>query len=361
MTVLRWIFGLRSCTGQSMIKIKNIYYMLAYAFQILREDSYSDLASEEFEHIGDLFAAILAKGIANQIKRGMGKEYLSRVDVLVLPVGKIDISSSVKHQTMRRKQLVCHIDEYSENAYVNQILKATTLLLMRSLDVEIKQKKVLKRIMYYFCNVAEIDPRFIEWGKIKYHRNNATYKMLINICHLVIDGMLISQQNGTNRLSQFIDDQRMHQLYERFVLEYYRKNYARYIISASHIDWNVDDGFVDFLPQMKSDITISDGRKTLIIDTKYYTHTMQTNSQFDSVSLHSGNMYQIFTYVKNRDKDNTGNVSGLLLYAKTDEEVTPDSDYIIGGNRIGVTTLNLDVDFLHIEVKLNLIINKYFC
>ena len=46
--------------------------------------------------------------------------------------------------------------------------------------------------------------------------------------------------------------------------------------------------------------------------------------QFDKKTYHSGNMYQIFTYVKNKAyEDNTKEVSGMLLYAKTDEEISP--------------------------------------
>ena len=68
---------------------------------------------------------------------------------------------------------------------------------------------------------------------------------------------------------------------------------------------------------MKTDITLEYQGNILIIDTKYYSHTMQTNSLFNSKTIHSGNLYQIFTYVKNKDIENSGKVSGVLLYAKT--------------------------------------------
>jgi 5-methylcytosine-specific restriction enzyme subunit McrC len=55
--------------------------MLAYAFQVLNEDCYKKVALEDFENAENLLAAILAKGIANQIKRGLGREYISRVAV----------------------------------------------------------------------------------------------------------------------------------------------------------------------------------------------------------------------------------------------------------------------------------------
>ena len=113
-----------------MIRIKNIYYMLSYAFSVLKENGYKDVATEEFDNVADLLAAILAKGVAHQIKRGLGKVYVIKSEQISCPTGKIDIASSIKKRTMLNRQLLCEFDEYTENAYINQILKATSLLLM---------------------------------------------------------------------------------------------------------------------------------------------------------------------------------------------------------------------------------------
>ena len=71
--------------------------------------------------------------------------------------------------------------------------------------------------------------------------------------------------------------------------------------TASQIPWALDDGVGIYLPVMQSDITLTQGNRVLIIDAKYYTRTMQT--QYDVHTLHSANLYQIFTYVKNRDTE----------------------------------------------------------
>lgn len=341
-----------------MIKIQNIYYMLAYAFQVLNEDSYSKIALEDFEHAEDLLSAILAKGITNQIKRGLGREYIPHVDILRRPHGKINISASFKEKGFLRKQLVCEFDEFAENVYINQILKTTAMLLVQSDSVVPKQKKALKRILLYFNSVDTLDPHTIHWSNIKYHRNNATYKMLINICYLVIEALLPTMQNGSVQFSQF-KDEKLHRLFEKFVLEYYRKHHPQYKASPSQINWDVDDGIITLLPIMKTDITLEYQGNILIIDTKYYSHTMQTNSLFNSKTIHSGNLYQIFTYVKNKDIENSGKVSGVLLYAKTDEAITPDNDYLMSGNRIRIKTLNLDKDFSEIKIQLDALINDW--
>jgi hypothetical protein len=98
-----------------------------------------------------------------------------------------------------------------------------------------------------------------------------------------------------------------------------------------------------------------------IIDAKYYTHTMQT--QYDAHTLHSANLYQIFTYVKNRDMEFGGQpheVSGMLLYAKTDEMIQPDNIYQMSGNQISVKTLDLNQEFSEIAKQLNAIVSKHF-
>lgn len=44
-------------------------------------------------------------------------------------------------------------------------------------------------------------------------------------------------------------------------------------------------------------------------------------------------------------KDRSHKVAGMLLYAKTEDEIQPDSDYIMSGNSISIKTLDLNQDF----------------
>jgi len=332
--------------------------MLAYAFHVLNEEGYKQVATEDFEYTSDLFAAILAKGISSQIKRGLCKDYISKTEAINSPVGKINVSASIVQNSMLNNKLICDFDEFMENNYMNKILKTTAMLLIRCQEVSTKQKKALRKVMFYFSNVDEINPRRIQWMGIRYHRNNATYKMLLNICYLVIEGMLMTEKDGYQKLARYVDDQHMHRLYEKFVLAYYRRHYPQFNASSTIINWDIDCGEIEYLPVMKSDITLQYQGKTLIIDTKYYGKTMQINNLFNSRTIHSQNLYQIYTYVKNMDFARSGNVSGLLLYAKTDEDIVPDNDYIIGGNQISVKTLDLNSDFYNICKQLNELVEK---
>ena len=339
-----------------MIRIKNIYYMLSYAFQVLNEQGYKQIKTEEFENTAELCAAILIKGVSSQIKRGLGKEYILQTEPLSTVRGKIDISSSIKDQTIIKKQLVCSYDEFSVNSYMNRIIRTTMELLLRS-NISKPRKKELRKLLVFFGEVKPLEINSIDW-RIQYNRNNQTYQMLISICFLIVKGLLQTTSDGTTKLMDFLDEQRMCRLYEKFILEYYKKEFPKLKVTASQIPWDLDDDESDMLPVMQSDIMLSDKKKTLIIDAKYYSRTMQV--QYDVHTLHSGNLYQVYTYVKNLDKDRTGNVSGMLLYAKTDEVMLPHNSYKMGGNKISVDTLNLDCEFDEIRQKLNVIAKQHF-
>lgn len=342
-----------------MIPVQNIYYMLAYAFQVLNENGYKDIATEQFDNVGELCAAILAKGVSIQLKRGLGKEYIPQTEALSSLRGKIDIAESVKTQSMLRKQLVCAYDEFTVNSYMNRIIKSTVELLIRS-KIRPVQKKELRKLLVFFGDVESLDVREINW-KLQYNRNNQSYRMLINVCYLVVKGLLQSNSAGATKLMNFLDEQRMCRLYEKFILEYYRKEHPEIKANASQIPWQLDDDFGAMLPVMQSDIMLSKGSTMLIIDAKYYSRT--TQSQYGVNSLHSGNLYQIFTYVKNKDAeygDEPHTVSGMLLYAQTDEVVQPNHVYQMSGNQISVRTLNLNLPFEEIKAQLDGIVETHF-
>lgn len=333
------------------ILVKNIYYMLTYAFQVLKQSNYDEISSEPFDNIHDLFAAILSKGIAQQLKQGLYREYVYRREDLAVMHGRIEVSGTIKNYSQSKRALSCEYDELSENNVYNQILKTTMLLLLKVDSVGEELKTSLKKEILFFGGIDEIDPFLIRWDMLRFSKNNQNYRMLISICQFVIEGLLLTTESGEIKLAQFLDEQRMCRLYEKFILEFYRKEIPELDkVNASMIEWQVDGGDSTLLPSMHSDIMLQKGAKTLIIDAKYYSHATQV--QFGKHTLHSQNVYQIFSYVMNQDVGNTKNVAGLLLYAKTEDEINPEDEVIVMGHRIGAKSLDLNCDFSKIKKQL---------
>lgn len=148
-------------------------------------------------------------------------------------------------------------------------------------------------------------------------------------------------------------DAHMCRLFEKFVLEYYRKHHPEFKASAKQIAWNiVAEETNASLPILQTDVYLTFGDRTLIIDTKYYSKTLQVH--YDKHTIHSHNQNQILTYVLNHDRERTGKTDGMLLYAKTQEEFQPDGQMKwYNGNMIYYRNLDLNQNFEAIKNQLD--------
>ena len=345
-------------TEDKGILIRNVYYMLAYAFQELRQTNYAEIEGETFDDIYDLFAEIIARGISYQLKQGLHREYVARKESMLTVKGRIDINGTIANRMNHNQQIACDYDELSENNIFNQILVTTVTLLIRHSDVKKEKKSKLKQLMLFFQNVQPIDVHTIRWDTLRFDRNNQTYRMLLYLCYFIIKEWLLTTDEGKYKIHEFSDDH-MCRLFEKFILAYYKKHHPELKPCAARIDWNIDkeQSTTNILPIMQTDILLTIGERTLIIDAKYYTHSMQ--KQYDKTTIHSNNLYQIHTYVTECDEEHKGNVDGMLLYAKTQEEIVPDGHLKRkDGNYIYFRTLDLNQEFAGICEKLENLIEK---
>lgn len=134
------------------------------------------------------------------------------------------------------------------------IIKTTITLLIKQCNVKIENKSVLKKDLLFFDSVDYIEPSASKWDRIRYQRNNQSYRMLLNICRLVIDGLLLSTEQGMIKMATFLDDQRMSHLYEKFIIEYFRYHHPELRANPDQVQWNLDDDNDTWLPNMISDV-----------------------------------------------------------------------------------------------------------
>lgn len=353
------------------IPIENIYYMLSYYFKFdaLNNKIKNVNNTQKFETIADLTSQILIRGVNILSKRGFAKEYILYSEALSTLKGKIDISDSIKTMSFNKKRLICLYDNFSINFYLNRIIKTAICELLK-FDIPKERKKELRKILHFFNEVETIEIHKINWN-IQYNRNNQIYRILISVCHLFIKGLLISDlpKNKKNLFLNTANEKYMSTLYEKFILNYYASKFKDEIKStASQIDWaiefnNNNDNDIknnrEMLPKMQTDIMLTcidktkNKNKILIIDAKYYSKPLK--KQFDKDKIDSNNLYQIFSYVKNKSLENTDyEVSGMLLYAKNNKNnIDINESYNMSGNKIIVRSLDLTCNFNDIAKQLN--------
>lgn len=347
--------------NEPAILIRNIFYMLCYAFCVLRQTNFADILAEDFLHVEDMLAAILSRGIAAQLKQGLYKTYTEETEQVRILRGKLHPYETRCLRARKMQAAVCSYDELSEDNRLNQILKASAKKLIACPEVSEKYRKALRSEMMYFQTISDIDLALVQWDRLQYHRNSRNYEMLMNICRFAWQSLLPSESEGPVKFSMFAEDS-MPRLYEKFILEYYRRHFPMLGADSSSIYWDLPEdaapSALSQLPGMHSDVMLRYGKKTLIIDAKYYRHSL---TEFRGRKMmHSANLYQIYAYVKNEDKQHTGNVSGMLLYVKTTEEAVPSLSVSIGGNQISARTLDLNRSFQEIALSLDAIARETF-
>lgn len=340
-------------TEDKGILIHNIYYMLAYAFQELRQNNYAEILGEKFDDIYDLFAEILARGIAYQLKQGLYREYVARNESMQTVRGKISINGTIANRMRNNNQIACDFDELSEDNVYNQILVTTAMILIRHSDVKKDKKDKLKQLMLFFQNVQPIDVHTVRWNALRFDRNNRNYRMLVYICYFIANEWLMTTEDGKYKMREF-SDEHMNRLFEKFVLAYYKKHHPMTKAKAAQIGWNVVEEATDMsvLPIMKTDILLSCGERTLIIDTKYYTNIMR--EYYGKEKLREAHLNQINTYVTQYDRNHHYNVDGMLLYAKTNEDIGDDKQIVLqDGYTLFIRILDLNIDFESIKKRLD--------
>lgn len=336
--------------AEDTVVIRNIYYMMAYAFRALSLVEYRKLALESFEHLDDLLAAILVIGVSSQRRRGFEREYQEQSETLVGLRGRIDMGATARLKMAGKNQTHCFFDEFTEDTYKNRILKRCAEVLLHSKQVSKTRKNDLKRSLLVLRDITSIDENRIAWDRLAYHRNNATYRLLMNVCYMVLHNRLLTNEDGAVVLADFNNAQQLSALYESFILEYYRVHHPELHPKAKIISNGISARHPMFLPQLRTDITLEAGKKTLIIDAKCYGQIL--GQHFDREILSPTNRNQILSYVIHEAYGNEKQVEGMLLYALTEHDRALHETWQEVGYTFHCFTLDLGHDFEAIAQQL---------
>lgn len=340
------------------IPIQNIYYILCYAWDRIDEKDAVSISKEEFGSIPDLLAKVLVNGISRILKRGLDKGYLEVSDEVSGVKGKLDFSSSIKRNLFARQKAVCTFDELSPDNVNNQILLSSIKILIGIKVLAPGLKLQLRGLIPNFANVSvrKITPLLFKEAKI--YRNNRHYDFPLKVCQLIIENSIPAETAGTYKFHDFQkNDGKMSKIFEQFVLNFYRREQKVFKVTAGHISWQLNSEFevdMGYIPNMRTDITLKNSIRKIIIDTKYYNKTL--TSFYGKESLHASNLYQIASYLINQKNEDpiTESVTGILLYPQTQQAL--DLRYTYFNHIVKVKTVDLYQDWQLIHNRLQEII-----
>ena len=299
------------------IPIENIYYMLCYAWDRLKEKDKVEVEGLKCKNIYDLLSRVLYKGLSYLIKKGFYREYKLIYEETSSLRGKVNFNDSIKKNSFMNAKAYCEFDEFCHDIIHSQIIKATVFNLLRCKEIDKVNKDNLHRIYTYFNDVSNIRLNNKVFSMASVHRNNSFYGFLFDICKLIYDNMIVDEKSGKISFIDFEkDEKQMAYLFENFVRNFYKKELPEFKVYREDIRWNAvgDIEAIGYLPKMQTDITLEGKDRKIIIDTKYYKHAIKSNMGREK--LNSNNLYQLFSYLKNIEHKGGKNADarGVLLY-----------------------------------------------
>lgn len=336
------------------ILVKNVYHLMSYAFNAVDVREYRTLEAEDFSGMDDLLAAILLLGIESQRRRGLERDYQPVRERGWRIKGRIDMGGTMRLQMSGRAEVAYVYDEYTEDTLCNRILKTSALILSGSGEVSSSRRRRLHGALAYLQGVSPIaDPARIPWNTLRYHRNNRSYQMLMGVCHLVIQHQLMGEREGERHLAVFDDRQAFSALFERFLLNYYRRHFPE-LDPKGQSEMKPGPDAPSFLPAMYEDVVLTHGDRTLIIDAKCYGRIL--SMRFDQPRLSAEHVRQIFYYAIHTGSPE--NTSALLVYAGTEESHVAET-WRDQGYEMGCITLDLNREFTEIRGQLDTIPKRF--
>jgi 5-methylcytosine-specific restriction enzyme subunit McrC len=337
-----------------MIPIKNLFFILCYAWGRLDEGELVNASLDEVSTPQDLLARILINGSNRVLKDGLDRGYLEFAEESSSLRGKINFSTSISRLLFEQAKAATFVDELSHNILHNQILKTTLLSLSNSELVDSKLRSELARLVRKFNDVDLIRLTAPVFKRVQIHQNNSFYAFLTNVCELVyLQGTPNSEQGGIKIRDFSRDEVKMRMVFQDFVFNFYKLNQKEYSVSSPKLTWGAvgDEETLKLLPNMYTDVSLSSPTRRIILDTKYYAEAFQSN--WGKQSFHSSHLYQLNTYLDaaQRTSNDDRRLDGILLYPATHDEFT--FKFELRDHSITVAALDMRQDASRISSRLS--------
>ena len=323
------------------IPIQNVYYLLCYAWNKMREKDIVNVDTSDYDQLPDLLAKVLLTGCNRLFKQGFDRNYIESTELYSGIKGKLDFNNSIKVQAFLFGKSICCFDEFSHDILPNRLLKGTLMVLYKMKEIDKELKHQIRNAIDHFYGVTDMVPSSRDFHRVHIHRNNSFYDFLLKICLTIVEHISLDEKTGKYKFRDLLRDQgTMQSLFEKFVFNFYSIRQANFKVKREIISWKaepINKSRVEYMPAMQTDISLIAKDRKIVMDTKYYQEALTMN-QYSNLKFHSANLYQLYSYLKNLEHNIESkiniNASGILLYPTTTIEL--DETFLIDNHFINV-------------------------
>lgn len=291
------------------------------------------------------------------IKRDLNKSYRNVQESTTQIKGKILFNQSMHQIANHKASLICEVEEFDENNLHNQLLKTTLVNLMGKGQLPQHYKINIRSLLYRLSKVKPIKIQRKHFFSVQLNRNNLYYRTMLLLARFIFELQNISEEDGEINLFEILNDEKkMQNIFEKFILNFYKYEQKDFQSSVEKLKWNLGVGNQNLVPEMKTDISLfsKEKKQKIIIEAKYYSKAL--NEYFDVQKIRSGHLYQLYAYLSH--SHDTIITRGIIVYPTNGTKI--DETYTLPirvGNQVYVTTvriftINLNQDWGEIECQM---------
>jgi 5-methylcytosine-specific restriction enzyme subunit McrC len=222
-----------------LIPIENVYYLFCYAWNRFEEARSIPLGGAASPDLPNLLARVLLTGTGALLRRGLDRAYALHEEEIATVRGRIALGSTLRLFAQNKRRLHCEFDELSHDVTHNRILKASLKRLSQAPTLAPELAQSLRALASRFSGVSEINLERSSFSRVRLHRNNAYYDLLLKVAELAFD-CLLPDPAGSGFLFQDVlrDEIKMARVFEEFVRNFYRTAQQTFSVEPLTIQWH---------------------------------------------------------------------------------------------------------------------------
>lgn len=333
------------------IPIRNIYYLLLYAWDHLEERDDAHVRDLQSTEVAELFGRVLHGAITRIFRKGLDRNYLPTTDTLAGVRGSIEISATLTRDLLRRGQTVCTFDELTADTLPNRIVKAAAERVLAARQLDHVVADLMRECVRLLRPVRSVPLTSRLCRHAQLHQNNRAYRLPLAVAELLAANSLVDEHTGAVVFRDFARaDGPMARLFQAFVKNFLKREQNAFVVRSPALGWTDLVGApaaTALVPGMFTDVCLESPGQTTVIETKYYRDPFA--GHYGVRRIPSAHLYQLYAYVNNLALTGV-TTSGVLLYAQPGEPI--DAKIELQGHRMRVMTLDLSADWQEIAGRL---------
>lgn len=180
--------------NQPAIPIRNIYYMLTYAWNHLQDAKIVNLDAIPANNLLDVLGHALNKYVLYLSRRGFELDNQPNTELISGVKGRVNLTQTLRGLHMIQGKTVSTFDDLNPDTLANEIIKSTLTVLIKNENLNKIIREESRSIRARMPEVKEINLSPLHFNKVKIRAGNRHYKFAISLCKFIADNSISNQK-----------------------------------------------------------------------------------------------------------------------------------------------------------------------